>query len=492
MRAFDEKQVSALAPNAAAAANGKKISAGGGFVSRFRSADDSFYMGECKGSGKSNYKVSADFIEGDIPTFRCSCPSRQFPCKHGLALLYEITAGKEFEIFDIPEDILEKREKKEARAAKKEEKLKKEASMSEDEKKESAKKSSKASKAAKEKKIRKQLEGLELMKKMTDRLLLAGLASMGSVSLKSYRELSKQLGDYYLPGPQVLFNRLIVEMEEYQKDSDTSHYSKAVEVLKRLRALEKKSKTYLEGKLEKDLEEDENDTLYEGLGGIWKLEHLSRLGLKKDNVRLIQLSFDEFYDRARNELIDKAYWFDTKDGEISCTLNYKPLKALKYVKSEDSCFDALETELMNYYPGGINKRIRWENFSLKEKKKEDFESIKKFAYSDISAAAKIAKNELKNILSDDECAMLISFKKIMKIRKDDKIKFIMEDGNKNRIELCSKEFSAENNPLDIVPYEEVFSDNILFGKIFYNMKDKSLCMEPCSIVTDKEIIRLGY
>ena len=94
-----------------------------------------------KGSGKSNYKVSADFIEGDIPTFRCSCPSRQFPCKHGLALLYEITAGKEFEIFDIPEDILEKREKKEARAAKKEEKLKKEASMSEDEKKESAKKS---------------------------------------------------------------------------------------------------------------------------------------------------------------------------------------------------------------------------------------------------------------------------------------------------------------------------------------------------------------
>lgn len=54
MRTFSEQQIVALAPNANAVSNGRKISNGGGFVSRMRSEDDTFYMGECKGSGKSN------------------------------------------------------------------------------------------------------------------------------------------------------------------------------------------------------------------------------------------------------------------------------------------------------------------------------------------------------------------------------------------------------------------------------------------------------
>ena len=59
MRSFSEQQIGALAPNANALSNGRKISGGGGFVSRMRSEDDTFYMGECKGRGKSNYVVSS-------------------------------------------------------------------------------------------------------------------------------------------------------------------------------------------------------------------------------------------------------------------------------------------------------------------------------------------------------------------------------------------------------------------------------------------------
>ena len=152
-----------------------------------RSEDDTFYMGECKGSGKSNYVVSADFVEEDKPVFRCSCPSRQFPCKHSLGLMFEMAAGKDFAIGEIPKDILEKREKKQAKEAKK--------ADGSSEKKPVSEKSAKASKAAKTKKIKKQLEGLKLMKQMTDQLMHTGLSSMGSVSLKSYRDLAKQLGD---------------------------------------------------------------------------------------------------------------------------------------------------------------------------------------------------------------------------------------------------------------------------------------------------------
>ena len=40
-------------------------------------------FGACQGSGKDPYAVAVD-LSG--PVFRCSCPSRKFPCKHGLAL----------------------------------------------------------------------------------------------------------------------------------------------------------------------------------------------------------------------------------------------------------------------------------------------------------------------------------------------------------------------------------------------------------------------
>jgi hypothetical protein len=40
--------------------------------------------GECQGSAKLPYQTEVDLGE---PAFRCSCPSRKFPCKHGLGLL---------------------------------------------------------------------------------------------------------------------------------------------------------------------------------------------------------------------------------------------------------------------------------------------------------------------------------------------------------------------------------------------------------------------
>ena len=40
--------------------------------------------GHCQGSGKNPYQTVIDL--NDI-AFKCSCPSRKFPCKHGLGLL---------------------------------------------------------------------------------------------------------------------------------------------------------------------------------------------------------------------------------------------------------------------------------------------------------------------------------------------------------------------------------------------------------------------
>ena len=479
MREINEQQILALAPNAAAASNGKKISQKGGFVKLEQSQDDTFYMGECTGSGKSNYITSADYIDENNPVFRCSCPSRQFPCKHSLALLFEISQGKAFEECEIPEDILQKRQKKEARAKK-----------TATEKKAGK---PKANQAAQTKKIKKQLEGLKLAEEMMRSLLSAGLGTMGGASIKTYRDLAKQLGDYYLPGPQNYFNRLVLEMEVYQKDQDKSHYHQAVEVLKRLRALEKKAAVYLNGKLDTDSPEADDDILYEKLGGIWKLDQLEGLGLKKEHARLVQLSFQVIYDEARKEYIDIGYWADVDTGEISSTYNYRPVKALKYVKQEDSCFDVVNTPMLCYYPGGMNKRIRWENADFEPMDGRVLADVTAHAHREIQTAVKLAKNEMKNLLSEDYCGMLLRYERIGTIRTKQGDLWVLEDETGGRMELAGREgWEDTMTALSLISDPEVYRGQALFGLLYYDSKERRIRMYPCSIVTEKGIVRLLY
>lgn len=86
---WDREQVLGLAPDAASA------KAAGGVAKPTTwsgtGCDDGAVWGECQGSGKSAYRASVDLTE---PAFRCSCPSRKFPCKHALGLLLLWSGGE--------------------------------------------------------------------------------------------------------------------------------------------------------------------------------------------------------------------------------------------------------------------------------------------------------------------------------------------------------------------------------------------------------------
>lgn len=69
--------------------------------------------GACQGSGKTPYSVAID-VSG--PTYRCSCPSHKFPCKHVLGLLYLWAEGRIDEGGSISRFALEWSTKKEAGA----------------------------------------------------------------------------------------------------------------------------------------------------------------------------------------------------------------------------------------------------------------------------------------------------------------------------------------------------------------------------------------
>lgn len=487
MGKITKQQIIAMAPNSNAVANARKLSANGSFSRLSRTEDETFYMGECKGSGKSSYSVSADFIEGGDPVCRCSCPSRQHPCKHSLGLLFEIEEGKQFSVCPLPEEIKEKRERKEKRAAKSAEKS---AEAQTGAKKETAKK--KSGQTARLKKMKKQLEGLSVVRKLTDRLLASGLGTLSGTSLKTYKDLSKQLGDYYLPGPQILLNRVILESEEYQKDGESDHQEQVFRLLIRMNSLLNKSETYLKEKLEKEDGEDDDNILYEELGGIWNLERLNQLGRCRQDAKLVQLSFEVFFDGGRKEYIDRGYYVDCEEGQIVTTVNYRPVKALKYVKQEDSSFGLLNIPMLITYPGNVNPRVRWEKAEFHPLGPDILERIRKFAEPDLENLVKQVKNQIKNPLDPQEAAVMAAYRKIGRIRSGENTEYVLEDPKGQRILLRDqREAEKTTEMLARLWAPELIQDQVLFGKMFYDQKDHRICMQPFSIITGQAIVRLG-
>ncbi|MGP4013425.1 SWIM zinc finger family protein [Streptomyces sp. 4N124] len=80
------EQVLALAPDAASRKAGSKLGAAGPW-SEAGSSDEGTVWGLCKGSGSKPYQTVVDIADASGPAYKCSCPSRKFPCKHALGLL---------------------------------------------------------------------------------------------------------------------------------------------------------------------------------------------------------------------------------------------------------------------------------------------------------------------------------------------------------------------------------------------------------------------
>ena len=490
MKNITEQQITALAPNAAAAANGKKISKSGGFIKLYKSSDDTFFMGECKGSGKSPYVTSADYADPAKPVFRCSCPSRQFPCKHSLALMYEMMADKTFEPCEIPEDIVRKRSKIAAKNApeKSPEELTPEEAAKLAKKKASAAKTARKAKAAK---LEKQLEGLELCEKAVKELISAGLGTMSGTSLSAYQNLSKQLGDYYLVGPQKLVNKLIDEINISQTDNSEEHYDKAIDILEKLYTLIKKSREYINAKLESDDVANDDSVLYEELGGAWKISELEAIGKCEKNARLVQLSFWVDYDAAGKEYTDTGVWLELNSAKVYLTKNYRPLKSLKYLKADDTVFGAVDVPSMAVYPGEGNVRVRWDSAEYSELTGEDFSKIRAAAVKSINVEAKGIKNLLKNAMQSPVLYKLVEFEKIGRIGDNIVLK---QAGGDTLTLLDCPELESTVRKLSILPNANLLENGVMLCGLRYDAASRAVCAQPLAIVPNNEssIIRLLY
>lgn len=188
--ALTADQILALAPDAASAKAGSaqaspaKWSGLGGHAQAL--------WGLCQGSGKDPYRAQ---IELAGPAFKCTCPSRKFPCKHGLGLylLYARDASA-FAETDAPAWVQDWLQSREQRAEKKI------AKQAEEQTPEAI--------AAKEQRQQKRQEkregnveaGLDVLDTWLADLAHDGLAALRAKSAKDWDAMAARLVDTQAPG----------------------------------------------------------------------------------------------------------------------------------------------------------------------------------------------------------------------------------------------------------------------------------------------------
>ena len=88
---FSRQQIEELAPDQASLTAASKLAKPAKWLSLHHEGD--LWWGECQGSGSNPYRAVVD--SGEVG-YKCTCPSRKFPCKHALALMWLVadTSGR--------------------------------------------------------------------------------------------------------------------------------------------------------------------------------------------------------------------------------------------------------------------------------------------------------------------------------------------------------------------------------------------------------------
>lgn len=481
---IDEAYADSQAPNAGAIKNARLVVLKRKLVGLFRSSDGTLLFGDCKGSGAENYRPSADFADPAKPVFRCTCPSRQFPCKHSLALLYACAQGAKFSEKDVPAEIAEKRSKIQHRAEKK---------------KEEAEKPHKVNTSALKKKIQTQLGGLELLESLVNDLVRAGLGTLNAKSARQVEEQAKQLGDAYLPGAQSalhaltgLFYRSQISSEAELKASERERiYSAALDQLNRLHSLCKQGRKYLQTRLDDSELKPETETdIAAWLGHAWQLRELKDAGLVQTNIELLQLAFNSHDDWTRQEFVETGVWLNLQTGAVQLTRNYRPYRAARFIREDDSCFHIMVCPELCVYPGNLNPRVRWEASEPRPATKADFARAREYASPDLKSIVKAVKTQLRTPLGDRHPLALVRYRRLG--RAGDAV--IVEDPTGERLVLADDHQDGEPDTLPLLAMlaNPLRSDKAMVLRFHHDLDSQRLRAKPLSILTGEEIVRLTF
>lgn len=479
MISISEDFIVAAAPNAEAAKNGRGLLLKNKFVAFYHSPDEAVVFGHCQGSGKSPYLCSADFAVPERPVYRCTCPSRQFPCKHSLGLLYALLEGKKFSAADLPDEIAAKRERAAARVEKQ---------------KADAAKPRQVNKSALAKKIKAQLDGIVLLEKLTQDVVRLGIGNMNAKTAQAIEEQAKQLGNAYLPGAQAALRNYTTLFYADGRDELTGAardavFSEALDQLGRLHALIGKGRGYLQRRLhDPELSPEIDTAIAAWLGHAWQLRELKEAGLVEENIELVQVAFNSHDDVARGEFVDTGVWMQLNNGRLHLTQNFRPYRAAKFIKSDDSFFQIAQVKELCVYPGDLNRRVRWEAMTARPIAPDDLAKIRGHGRHDFAAVIKEIKSHLKEPLADKHPICALSFRRIGAVGRD----FVVESREGERLVMTDAGMTEEpcsTNLLPLLP-SSFLENQTLIARFRHDLDARTLRVKPLSIVIDSDVIRL--
>ncbi len=398
--------------------------------------------------------------------------------------MYAWAQGKKFKVAAVPSDIAEKREKLTTRRA---------------QQKERASKPRKVNKAALSKKINAQLKGLDLLESLVHDLVRMGMGNTNAKTARQIEQQAKQLGNAFLPGAQAAlhdYTRLFIDDDGHIDGKSSASlevvYSEALDQLTRLHALVKQGRAYLKKRIDDlDLKPDTGTAIAAWLGHAWQLTELRDAGLVENDVELVQLAFNAHNDIARREYVDTGMWMVLDSGRIVLTQTFRPYKAVKYIKSEDSFFQIATTKELCVYPGDVNPRVRWEEMKPRPIEKKDYTKIRKNSHGDFAALVKAVKGHLKGPLADKRPIYALNYATMAETQDGD---LVIEDSKGERLALTDTGMSEEPAScylLRLVP-KKIFKKQTLIARFHHNLDTQQLSVKPLGIVTDSAILRLTF
>jgi hypothetical protein len=180
-------QVIALAPDAASVKAARPLAQARKWDDW--ATDESCLWGLAQGSGKKPYQTRIDLGE---PAFKCSCPSRKFPCKHALALMFLAAANPDEVPRGTPPDWV--REWMEGRATRAEQKKKAATQPG------GTTADPKAAAKRRDKKINRIDDGVLSLKQFLEDLARQGLAEPAVKAAETWDDLARRMIDAQAPG----------------------------------------------------------------------------------------------------------------------------------------------------------------------------------------------------------------------------------------------------------------------------------------------------
>ena len=210
----------------------------------------------------------------------------------------------------------------------------------------------------------------------------------------------------------------------------------------------------------------------------------------QSGVELVQLAFNSYDDAARKEYVDSGVWMNLMHGSIQVTQNFRPYKATKYIKSDDSFFQVAQIPELCVYPGDVNPRVRWETMTTRPLEAKDFSTIRSNGQADFGVAIKDVKSRLKGPLADKQPVYAMNYRRIGRVGES----YVVDDVKGERLVMTDIGMAEEPPSLRLLPLlpPAMFSDQTLIVRFRHDLDSRTLRVKPLSVVTGSGITRLTF